>query len=171
MSGSFAPSRKSTTDDGDKNFWATSWKCFNDAQSLYGRPFLHDVAAEPQTAKCASFYSLQLGLDSLVLDWPEHWWCNPPFDQKVAFIRRAAEQNKPGMMLLPYEPLTKWWQNNIPNNVIIYEPDGRYGFLERDGVTEKRGVNFSSAFVLFTCHHFDEPLRVRFKRGIAKART
>lgn len=165
MTGCYSPSTPSNTDSKDKNFWATSWKCFRDAQFLYGREFAIDVCAEPQTSKHSNFYSLLLGLDALQLPWPDHWWCNPPFDQKIEFINYAIEQRTPGMMLLPYEPLTNWWVDNIPKNVIIYEPRGRYAFLERDGVTVKKGVNFGSVFVLFTQHVFNEPLRVRFNRN------
>ena len=46
------------------------------------------------------------------------------------------------MMLLPYEPLTTWWRRLLAEDVIIYEPDGRYQFYERDGATRKSGANF-----------------------------
>ena len=80
---------------------------------LYGRKFEIDVAAAPLTSKCKEYYTTDkiindltfnpvetkdllryaalmrgarcVGLDSLNLDWPEHWWCNPEFDQKRGF--------------------------------------------------------------------------------------
>lgn len=159
----------SGTPASDKNFWATTWECFADAQTLYGRRFECDVAAEPLTAKCSHYFTSHLlleklldyrtsddvraqmreaelagticmGIDSLNLDWPEHWWCNPPFDLKPEFITQARQQQangRPGMMLLPYEPLTTWWRRLLAEDVIIYEPDGRYQFYERDGATRK----------------------------------
>lgn len=187
----------SGTPEADKNFWATTPECFADAQALYGRPFNADVCAEPLTAKCQRYYGNPalydavldyrtsadtlavmresgrtcLALDSLAVSWPDHWWCNPPFDRKLDFIgmaRRQQAAGRPGMMLLPYEPLAGWWRKRLAFGVIIYEPDGRYQFCERDGVTRKQGANFGSALVVFPTHHIGESPRIRFERGIGQ---
>lgn len=188
---------KSGTAEADKNFWGTDPHCFDDALALYGRPFEIDVCAEPQTAKCDRYYAsadlydavldyrtsaqtLELmkasgrtcvALNALAVEWPEHWWCNPPFDQKHTFIakaRREQTSGRPGMMLLPYEPLTGWWQQMISSGCIIYEPDGRYQFYERDGMTRKSGANFGSALVAFPTQLITESPRIRFKRGVGR---
>lgn len=181
---------ESKTADGAKNRWATADNCFADALALYGRAFSIDVCAEPQTAKVNRFYvspewlnsqpSLDIirkhsdkkivGFDALQCDWDHDWWCNPPFDLKIEFIKWAQIQTaagRGGMMLLPYEPLTTWWRKHVtPFATAIYEPDGRYQFYEIDGVTKKTGANFGSVFVLFTPHRFQEAIRIPFKRGI-----
>ena len=188
---------KSKTPDSDKNFWATTWECFADAQALYGRRFECDVAAEPLTSKCSKYFASPqivdsllrnrwetavmlhhaetqlgntcVGLDALNLNWPEHWFCNPPFDLKGPFIGHAKwqqQQGRPGMMLLPYERQTDWWRKGISKGCIIYEPDGRYNFMERDGKTKKSGVNFGSALVCFPAFHLHESITVPFTRGI-----
>jgi len=188
---------KSETPEQDKNFWATTWECVKDAQHLYGRPFTVDVAAEPQTAKCPRYYSPPallealldyrtrdatrkllastdakcVGLDALTTPWERDWWCNPPFDMKEVFIQRAISQQRagrPGMMLLPYEPLAGWWRRNLHKGVIIYEPDGRYQFYERDGKTKKTGANFGSVLVGFPTLRLHYSPRVQFNRGIHK---
>lgn len=171
MSGAFTPGRKSGTADTDKNYWATSWECYLDAIALYGRPFDVDVCAEALTAKCANYYSLTDGNDALKLSWPPHWWCNPPFDKKIEFIRKAyseAKKGASGMMLLPYEPATQWWHRELNSGAIIYEPAGRYSFLKRDGITKKAGVNFPSAFVLFPHNFINYSIKIPFQKGIAK---
>ena len=175
---------KSKTPDSDKNLWATTRECFADAKALYGRKFQCDVAALPVTAKCTSIivppsYTFTdgddalgcniIGVDALATDWPDDWWCNPPFDAKAEFIRQARKQQqdgRQGMMLLPYEPLTGWWRDMLADDVIIYEPDGRYNFYEADGKTKKSGVNFGSAFVLFPACKIGQSIRAPFKRGI-----
>lgn len=175
---------KSKTPESDKNLWATTWECFADAKELYGREFKCDVAALPSTAKCTNIivppdYTFMdfgdivgcdiIGVDALATDWLDDWWCNPPFDDKAAFIRQARKQQsagRQGMMLLPYEPLTQWWRDLLSDDVIIYEPDGRYNFYEADGKTKKSGVNFGSAFVLFPACKIGPSIRVPFKRGI-----
>jgi len=189
---------KSKTAESDKKFWATTWECFEDAVKLYGQKFECDVAAEPLTAKCSNYYAspdlldkllnpvtrdevkFQLGyaekhgqictgLDSLNINWPAHWWCNPSFDLKPIYIRHAKlqqQQGRPGMMLLPYERQAGWWRNGVSKGCIIYEPCGRYNFLERDGVTRKSGVNFGSALVCFPSFHLNDSITVPFHRGI-----
>lgn len=161
---------KSKTASGDKNFWATSWPCFADATALYGRRFQLDVAAEEATRKCRKYFTLP-DTDALATDWDRDWFCNPPFDEKPAFIEYAhlqARAGRSGMMLLPYEPATNWWRKHLSRGVIVYEPDGRYPFYERDGATKKDGVNFASALILFPTFYVGESIRVPFMRGIGK---
>ncbi|OOF25065.1 hypothetical protein BZJ19_10115 [Salinivibrio proteolyticus] len=182
---------KSTTAASDKNRWGTQWECFWDAQALYGREFQLDVAAEPETAKVNRFYTSGdwidrsraagafvtnpkatiVGFDALSHDWEHDWWCNPPFDLKREFAAHAAKQARQngfsGMMLLPYEPLTGWWLELIEGvAAAVYEPDGRYNFVEPDGVTKKTGVNFGSVPVLFTPGYFPTTQRIRYRRGV-----
>lgn len=181
---------KSTTPTGEKNRWGTTWECFNDAQTWYmkrfGVGFEFDVCAEPQTAKVNQFYVSTAwarrhyrelmrgefpgvqGVDALSNEWPSHWWCNPPFDNKPEFCIKAYEEDlngRHGMMLLPYEPMTGWWLDHVEGKAArILVPDGRYGFYEVDGVTKKYGVNFGSAFVLWNHRERTTPIEriVRF---------
>ncbi len=158
---------KSKTSSDNKNLWGTTWECFADAEHLFGRKFIIDVAAEPLTAKCKLFFTRDD--DSLSLDWPDSWFLNPPFDLKAQFIHHAKQQRakgRAGMMLLPYERQTDWWRRGVSKGCIIYEPDGRYNFLERDGVTKKSGVNFGSALVCFPAMHIGDSITVPFNRGI-----
>lgn len=48
---------KSKTSSDNKNLWGTTWECFADAEHLFGRKFIIDVAAEPLTAKCKLFFT------------------------------------------------------------------------------------------------------------------
>ncbi|UJH96003.1 methylase [Pantoea phage Nafs113] len=167
MSGTYAPARKTTTDEKDANFWSTRWETFHDAQRLYGRRFQFDVAAEPLTAKCDEFYCLARGEDALILPWPADYFCNPPFDLKVEFIKRARYHQQMGiggMMLIPYEPCSNWWRENLSEDIIEYTPDGRIGFYERDGKTRKSGVNFPSVLICFPVHKIGPAIRVPYFR-------
>lgn len=180
---------KSVTAEIAKNRWATQWGCFLDAQHLYGKPFSVDACAEPETAKVKRFYvspqwaesnpTLKakrgqriLGVDALQNDWPADWWCNPPFDHKQQFIQHAIAQQRagrPGMMLLPYSPVAAWWRSALGSGVIVYEPDGRYNFMEPDGETKQSGANFDSVLVAFPTMRLDVSPRIPFPRGIHKA--
>lgn len=172
MSGTFNPNSKSNTDPEEKNRWATRWETFADAQRLYGRQFVIDVAAQQATSKVGNAYfgpdhTREDWRDALAIDWPSDWWCNPPFDSKIAFVEHARKQQaagRSGMMLLPYEPCSNWWAALLDENVIIYEPDGRIGFYKPDGKTKRDGVNFPSALICFPAHHIGKAIRVRYKR-------
>lgn len=188
---------KSHTNKSEKNRWATTWEAFADAQALYGRPFSIDVCAEPETAKCDRFFTSVdwfdnnranlltgqagfsltdktiVGFDALSQAWENDWWCNPPFDFKQDFIAyataQAKQEGRSGMMFLPHEPLTGWWRKQIEGiATAVYLPDGRYPFYEVDGKTKKRGVNFGSAFVLFTPHAISHTMQVPFTRYLAQ---
>ncbi len=163
--------------------------------NLTGKNLILDVAAEPQTAKVNRYYlspdwiseqqnlldtlkpkhpiakalnPVCVGFDGLQCDWEDGWWCNPPFDFKQEFIKKAVDQMAKGcdgIMLLPYEPLTNWWKDLVePYAKMVLEPTGRYPFYEADGETKKTGVNFGSVLVLFTLKNIQLP-RWRITRG------
>ena len=191
---------KSKTPEADRNYWGTQWECFADAQELHGRKLVLDVCADPLTAKCeryiarpelldelldyrsrdrireglAASSSLCVGLDAFNTAWDADWYCNPPFDLKAQFIAHARHYQatgRPGMMLLPYEPLTTWWRRLLAEDVIIYEPDGRYQFYERDGATRKSGANFGCALIAFPTMKVGASPRIPFVRGIGSKRA
>lgn len=135
-------------------------------------PLRFDVCAMYNTSKVGNAYfgpdhNREDCRDALENDWPADWWCNPPFDSKIAFIEHARKMQlagRGGMMLLPYEPCSNWWSSLLDIDVIIYEPDGRIGFFYPDGVTRRDGVNFPSALVCFLTHRIGQSIRVRYKR-------
>lgn len=187
---------RSVTAEDAKNRWATQWGCFLDAQHLYGRRFAVDVCAEPETAKVKRFFASPdwfesrrissfgiggmdgfgirkgqkiLGFDALRHKWPNDWWCNPPFDRKWDFVEHARKQQaagRAGIMLLPYNPCSVSWRSRLGQGVIVYEPDGRFNFMEPDGETRQSGANFESVLVLFPANHIGQSIRIPFKRGI-----
>jgi phage N-6-adenine-methyltransferase len=180
---------KSTSKTNEKNRWGTTWRCNNHAAKLTGYAFLLDVCAEKETAKCANFISPEE--NSFNVNWvqrlsnieksisniettchpfkPTAAWCNPPFDNKFAFIDECYKYSKQGVtsvMLLPWERTTGWWRDLINNKAArVFVPDGRYPFLDIDGKTQKSGVNFSSCFVEFSPRHFNITEYVDFVRS------
>ncbi len=180
---------KSTSKANEKNRWGTTWRCNNHAAKLTGYAFILDVCAEKQTTKCANFISPEE--NSFDVDWqhrlsnieksisnietirhpfkPSAVWCNPPFDNKHAFIKECHRYSKLGLtsvMLLPWERTTGWWRDLINNKASrVFVPDGRYPFLDIDGKTQKPGVNFASCFVEFSPRHFNITEYVDFERS------
>lgn len=179
---------KSNTPSTDKNRWATTWRCFNHAKLLTGYAFVLDVCAEQATTKCAHFISPHE--NAFHVDWVNRLsiieqnaraltatrapvknsaiWCNPPFDNKFAFIeecQRYSHLGLPIVMVLPWERTSGWWRDLIKNKASrVFVPDGRYPFYERDGKTQKPGVNFASSFVEFAPGHFNQTQYIDFER-------
>lgn len=158
-----------------KDYWRTSDQAYRDACALIGiKCFDIDVAADAINSKCHDF--LHEGDNSLSCDWfasieCTHAWCNPPFSRKVEFLQKAYEQRIGGLicMMLPYEPCTKWWRDNVDGKAsIVYVPDGRYFFHHPETNKGMPGVNFASAFVVFTSLAMPTQY-VHFERGVGDA--
>lgn len=159
---------KSNTPMSSKDLWRTTDYCFRDAMALCGVSFDIDVAACDKSTKCIRFFHDSLGCNWFPLATDKAVWCNPPFSLKIEFLKVAYEQRKSGLIcvLLPYEPCTKWWRENVDGKAsIVYVPDGRYSFCHPETGEQINGVNFSSAFVVFT--NLEIPTQyVQFERGI-----
>lgn len=166
---------QSNTPTNKRDLWRTTDYCFRDAMALCGVHFDIDLAACPDSTKCSHYLDSHTdALDSQIcwfLPGQVAAFCNPPFSRKVEFLQKAHEQRKNGLicMLLPYEPCTKWWRDNVDGKAsVVYVPDGRYNFCDPETGKEIKGVNFSSAFVVFT--GLTMPTQyVQFKRGVGNA--
>lgn len=85
------------------------------AQRLGG--FDLDVAAAAHNAKCERFFTR--ADDGLAQDWPGRVWCNPPYSDCGAWVRKAWEEFNSGrassiVMLLPANRVEQgWWQDGV----------------------------------------------------------
>lgn len=165
----------SKTPDSKKDFWNTPWHAVQDAEFLIGQVFALDACATSfNEAKAEQWITPEQ--DALITEWlPAKRgavWCNPPFSQKIAFIKRAYHQSRRHAVtvcvMLPFEPTTKWWRENISSRAsVVYVPDGRYSYVDDETKIEQRGVNFSSCFVVFT--PLTMPTQyIEFTRGLAE---
>lgn len=81
--------------------------------------FTLDVCATRENAKCVDFYSLDIGSDGLELPWHGRVWCNPPYSQLTAWVRKARfECRFPNVqhivMLVPANRTEQaWWQDLV----------------------------------------------------------
>lgn len=111
-----------------------------------------------------------IGFDALLpaMDWGNDWFCNPPFSDRLrkAFITKAKEQQQEGnsgVMILPYVPATGWFDEYLSTGVIVYEPNGRYNYVDQNGV-EQKGCNFDSCVVVFPSFFVKDSIRIRYQR-------
>lgn len=77
--------------------------------------FTLDVCATAESAKCERFFTK--AEDGLVQPWngeDETVWCNPPFDNIEAWVKKAwAEKTCNVVMLVPAWTDRKWWHKHV----------------------------------------------------------
>lgn len=98
----------------DRTNWSTpQWLVEYADEYLSCSPIVHDVCAEPHTAKRPQYWTQED--DALSRDWPDGWFCNPPYGREIAkWTAKAAEQVKKckrGIMLLPANTGSKWFRD------------------------------------------------------------
>ncbi|OCG71893.1 hypothetical protein A9G43_03830 [Gilliamella sp. Occ3-1] len=172
---------KSQTEKQNKDYWRTSELLINDALKLLNIGVFEvdvccssvDVKIEKanfcitenrDALKCNTWFSLYKSSNTS--------FCNPPFSKKWDFFQKAVEQvkkwSKQVLIVLPYTPVTKAWQDNIHGqNCIIYVPDGRYQYLLPSGEKSVNSCNFDTCLILlvpFKCGN----VIVNYKRGLSE---
>lgn len=65
----------------------TKWEFIRSIEERFGYPFDLDVAASPRNAKAPKFYTRED--DGLTQPWRGFVWCNPPYSDCGAWVRKA----------------------------------------------------------------------------------
>jgi len=102
------PPREWSNDD-----WGTPWRVVHGLELEFG-PFHLDPCATPETAKASKFYTPDQ--DGLSQRWEGRVFCNPPYSQKPAWIRKARASAEAGalvVMLLPARTDSAWYQDLV----------------------------------------------------------
>ncbi|KJK12546.1 methyltransferase [Terrabacter sp. 28] len=108
--------RRGARDDVDDR--GTDQTFFDSLEERFGK-FTLDVAAAPHNAKCERFYTREN--DGLAMPWKGRVWCNPPYSDCGAWVRKAweewdADEYPPALivMLLPANRVEQgWWQDFV----------------------------------------------------------
>lgn len=125
--------------------WAAPQNYFDVIDERYG-PFLLDVCATPQNAKCERFYTREK--DGLANPWSANNWMNPPCGCDIgSWIKRASDEAKNGnttIALLPARIDTRLFHEYI---------NGKHEFHLLCGCPEfgggRSGAPFSVMLVIF----------------------
>jgi phage N-6-adenine-methyltransferase len=79
------------------------WETHPDIFDAYDREFHFtlDVCAQPHNAKCPRFFSPQD--NGLLQDWgQEVCWCNPPYDETLAWMQKAYHSALRGALVVAF---------------------------------------------------------------------
>ena len=110
-----------------------------------------DVCATSNNSKCTNFITKEK--DSLLQEWNEDFFMNPPYSEVTNWMHKAFYQSKKynvnGLILVNANTSTKWWKKYVTEtNAEICTVDHRIKF-EKDGIAPKEGSMLDSAFVVY----------------------
>ena len=144
------------------DLWATPPEVFNALDMEFGFGF--DVCAEPETAKCFNFWTIDD--DALSKNWSGciglrgsllggNWiWCNPPYSNISPWVEKAIEAQAAGrgtVMLVMCDPSVKWFARaQAFASETRFITNGRLAF-HRNGVRQA-GNNKGSVIFVFDPH-------------------
>ena len=150
----------STTPEAERDLAQTPPWFVRAVEEFLGFKFNLDVCCITATAKCEAFYSLaDHGVDSLIVPWSSHNWCNPPYSNILPWVKKAKMEARNGnisCLLIPDKPEVKYTNHcrkfadtmiHMPHRLNFLRPDGTE-FLDSEG--KKQGPKFPVVLVLFT---------------------
>ena len=107
-----------------------------------------DVAASFENKKC--FYFIPKEADALLNPWEHDWWCNPPFDNILAWVEHALRQKTRGVMLLPCRMNSDWMNVVVKSGVCDLQFfRGRVQYEVPDPRIKKSSAGFHSMLIHF----------------------
>lgn len=109
-----------------------------------------DVCATEQNAKCSKFITEKE--DSLLFQWEETFFMNPPYSKVEKFMKKAYYQHLKhgveGLCLIFAKTDTKFWHNFVENKAEVHFIKGRIKFY-KDGYPTKNSAPYPSCFVIY----------------------
>lgn len=106
--------------------YTTPWEF---VKALPEYPFDLDPCAERDTSKATAFWSKDN--DGLCMPWSGKVFCNPPYSDPAAWIRKALQERKRCkviVMLLKSDTGTKWFHDLLLPNADVEFLRGRIRF-------------------------------------------
>lgn len=118
--------------------------------------FTLDAACTTEDCKCERGLFYDNGVDALEMTWGgERVFCNPPYSQKAAFIKKAYEEVVNGecpvvVMVLPSNCQdSKAFQQYIKKNFFCETLSGRVAFIDPETKQPMKGNNSGTTIVYF----------------------
>lgn len=140
------------------DMWTTPQDLFDTLNEEFH--FDLDVAALPENAKCARFFTPKD--DGLSQKWEGTCWMNPPYGRTVGKwiekARHSAEENGATVVcLLPARNDTAWWHDHIASNIASGTVEARFLQGRLKFGSQENSAPFPSVIVVF----HGNPLKAR----------
>jgi len=132
--------------------WETPKYLFEKLNAQYN--FTLDLAATDQNHKCEKYFTKEI--DGLKQDWTGVCWCNPPYSNISAWVKKAYKEAQKGnviVMLIPARTDTRWFHEWI---YMMYGVEVEFlkGRLKFSG--SKWNAPFPSMIVTFKKNPFNQ---------------
>jgi len=109
-----------------------------------------DVCATRKNSKCLHFITEKE--DSLLFEWKETFFMNPPYSKISEFMKKAYYQHikhgVEGMILIFAKTDTKFWHSFIEGKAEVHFIKGRIKFL-KNGIKTKNSAPYPSCIVIY----------------------
>jgi len=86
--------------------------------------------------------------NALEKDWSSPWWCNPPYSDVEAFVRKAIVSSQPGIMLVPANRTDQRWFHLALPHASKGWSRGRVRFEPPEGITAS-SPSFGNLVLIF----------------------
>lgn len=111
--------------------WSLSQSAISEIKSAFGCPKI-DLFATRLNAKCSKYISWKrdpgaFNVDAFTLDWNKYlFYAFPPFSLILKSLRKIANDNATGIMVVPYWPSQPWYPLFVKlsqSKLIYFDPD------------------------------------------------
>lgn len=134
-----------------RDLWQTPKEIFNELDEEFD--FDLDVAASDSNHLCKRYFTEED--DSLVCDWGDSNYLNPPYSDPDPWIEKSIEQHKLGknvVLLLPSDTGTKWFKKAFESANEVRFISGRIAFINANTGKEVPGNNKASVIFVWNAH-------------------
>ena len=131
------------------NEWATPKDVTRPLSKAVGGFDLDPCSGPEQTPHAQSVYTKED--DGLHSPWFGEVWCNPPFDEKGTWLKKAIDERDNYdrcVMLIPVDTSTEWFHRYVTQADYVCFDESRISFVKPDG-TQGNSPNFGTMFVVF----------------------
>ena len=136
-----------------KDDWSTPQPLFDVLNAEFH--FDLDACATAETAKCATYFSLDKGTGALNVPWHGNVFMNPPYGRAIVqWVRKACEERRNANLivgLLPARTDARWFHDYVLNQAHkVMFTRGRVGYLDPStGVRAAANITFGSVIVVW----------------------
>ena len=131
------------------NEWATPKSVVRPLADAVGGFDLDPASGAEQTPHAEDVYTE--ADDGLHQPWYGEVWCNPPFSEKDAWLRKAIDERENYdrcIMLIPVDTSTDWFHDYVTEADFVCFDGSRISFVKPDG-SQGNSPNFGTMFVVF----------------------
>lgn len=121
------------TDKESSDIYSTPMSFVNGLEVYFRIKFKLDVCANSTNAKCHRYYTIEQ--NSLIQEWSDLNWCNPPYSNIGDFVRKAIKDKKETWFLIPSRTDRDWFHEAINSGAHVIFLEGLLAFISINAIS------------------------------------